>query len=269
METKKSIINSAMQTAHPVIGFNCSGLRHHLLSSVEMFSPLSFAMAAIVEILCLFTTSSSATTVYWTQWNSETLSSAPSTPGSALGTISPLDINVYYSGEVIVGWENTSWLPTTTFSGGTISNPPTITNRQPPPPFGYIGLEGGSNFTGVDTISFSAPVVDPVMAIWSLGDPTTKASFVFPTAEPVTIESGGPSQEWGGQSITLTQSGNTNTINGMEGNGTIQFQGTFTQISWTCPLEEYYYVFTVGVPEPATLFLLGLGASVLFGRRRR
>lgn len=220
---------------------------------------------SIAGIMCFFATSSSATLVHWTQWNSETLSSAPNTPGSAIGTISSLGINVYYNGEVIVGWENTSWLPTTTFSGGTVSNPPTITNRQPPLPFGYIGLEGGNNFTGVDTISFSAPVVNPVMAIWSLGDSRTEASFVFPTTEPVTIESGGPSQQWGGQSIT--HSGNI--INGMEGNGTIQFQGTFEQISWTCPLKEYYYVFTVGVPEPTTFVLLIGGAFIAVRRKQK
>jgi hypothetical protein len=217
--------------------------------------------AAALTAALISATPASAAEIYWTQWNSETLSSAPSTAGSALGTISSLGINVNYSGEVIVGWENTSWLPTTTFSGGTISNPPTITSHQPPPPFGYIGLEGGANFTGLDTISFSAPVVDPVMAIWSLGNPTTEASFVFPTTEPVTIESGGPSQEWGGQSIT--QSGNT--ISGQESDGTIQFNGTFTQISWTCPQEEYYYVFTVGapVPEPTALAMMLVGFGLV------
>jgi len=80
--------------------------------------------------------------------------------------------------------------------------------------------------------------------------------------------------EFGGSSITAAG----NTVNGVEGNGTIQFNGTFTQISWTNPQFEFYYAFTVGaegtttpaIPEPGTYMLLGTGflaISVLIRRR--
>jgi hypothetical protein len=111
----------------------------------------------------------------------------------------------------------------------------------------------------VNTITFSKAVVDPVMAIWSLGRPGVTASFVFDSSEPFTIESGGPSSEYGGQSITAQDY----TVYGNEGNGTIQFHGTFTQISWTNPQSEYWYAFTVGapsaVPAPASVWLFGVG----------
>src|SRR5215467_7059620 len=129
--------------------------------------------------------------------------------------------------------------------------------------------------TGTNTIRFSTPVVDPVMAIWSLGQGGAPASFVFTASEPFTIQSGGPSNEFGGSSIT--QSGNV--VNGVEGNGTIRFSGTFSEITWTNPQSEFFYGFTAGVaggltpvPEPSTWLLVATVVGVLwlcYGRRLR
>ena len=194
--------------------------------------------------------------------------------GTAAGVINTGSntINVSYAGQVgsnsVVNGVggNTSWLPASTFSGGTISNGP-APNRD------NITLTGGTA-TGVNTITFSSAVVDPVMAIWSLGAGGAPASFVFLPTEPFTIQSGGPSVEFGGSSITAAG----NTVNGIEGNGTIRFSGTFTQISWTNPQFEFYYAFTVGadattaspVPEPETYATLGTGLlAMTFLLRRR
>ena len=159
-----------------------------------------------------------------------------------LGGTNAIGVGVSYSGEVqgpvpgLIPPNCPSWEPATTFSGGTVFNPP-------PSDYGCIPLSGGN--PGVNTITFSQPVVDPVMAIWSLGQPGLTASFVFQTIQPISIESGGPSSEYSfGKSITQMN----NSIYGAEGNSTIQFHGTFTQISWTNPTNEYYYTFTVGVP---------------------
>jgi len=190
--------------------------------------------------------------------------------GTATGTAGA--VGVSYAGQVgsnsVVNGVggNTSWLPASTFSGGNISNGP-APNRD------NIALTGGTG-TGVNTITFSSPVIDPVMAIWSLGAGGAPASFVFTASEPFTIQSGGPSVEFGGSSITAAG----NTVNGVEGNGTIQFSGMFTQITWTNPQSEFYYAFTVGVagpvtspvPEPKTYILFGTGLlaiSVLLRRR--
>ena len=133
--------------------------------------------------------------IQWTQWTSETIG----VPGSAWGT-NAIGVGVSYSGEVqgpvpgLIPPNCPSWEPATTFSGGTVSNPP-------PSDYGCIPLSGGN--PGVNTITFSQPVVDPVMAIWSLGQPGLTASFVFQTIQPISIESGGPSSEYSfGKSIT-------------------------------------------------------------------
>ena len=77
-----------------------------------------------------------------------------------------------------------------------------------------IRLLGGG--TTVDTITFSAPVVNPGFSIWSLGSPTIPAKFEFTNATP-TFVVGGPNAEYGGGPISVSG----NTISGSEGNGTM------------------------------------------------
>jgi hypothetical protein len=142
-----------------------------------------------------------------------------------------------------------SYTPASTWADGTIvSNAPTSTD-------GIIQLTGGN--TNINAVSFSTPVVDPVMAIWSLGAGGREASFDFTDATP-TFVTGGPSAEYGGSAISVSG----NDVTGIEGNGTIQFIGTFSQISWTNPSYENWYGFDVGiagvspsVPEPGSLAL--------------
>jgi hypothetical protein len=226
---------------------------------------------AFLTLVFVLSTNVWAATISWTDWTAFT---AGNLTGTATGIVSTGSntVNVSYAGQVgsnsvvnNVGG-NTSWLPTSTFSGGNVSNGP-APNRD------NITLTGGTG-TAVNTLTFSSAVVDPVMAIWSLGAPGAPASFVFLPSEPFTIQSGGPSVEFGGSSITASGS----TVNGTEGNGTIQFNGTFTQISWTNPQFESYYAFTVGaagtaspVPEHGSFITLGTGllAISVLNRRRR
>ena len=206
-------------------------------------------------------TSAGAATIDWTYWSSP---SPSPTAGSATGAAG--GVGVSYSGEVESLVPNyPSWTPVGTFSGGTVGNPP-------PQLGGVIQLFGDQgNDAGLvtDTITFSAPVTNPVMAIWSLGQNGIDAQFNF--NQPFTIESGGPSAEYAGNPITASGE----TVFGIEGNGTIQFNGTFSQISWTNPVYEDWYGFTVGapVPEPATWAMMlvgfaGLGAAMRSRRKQ-
>jgi hypothetical protein len=199
-----------------------------------------------------------ADTIAWTNWTSGTSGS----PGSASGSIAGgPGITVTYSGQtsgVLIDYP--SWNPVSSFTGGTIGNGPAASDNS-------IQIEGGTNLT--ETITFTSAIVDPVLAIWSLGEVGDPTSFDFTSGEPFTIEAGGPSAEYGGSSIT--QSGND--VLGSEGNGVIQFSGTYSQLTFTTPLYENYYTFTVGddttatatavTPEPSTLSLLGIGLAAL------
>jgi hypothetical protein len=212
-----------------------------------------------------------AVPIDWVKWSSFSAGN----PGTAAGTISavPNPVNVGYSGEVLsASYTGTgptppglfpTWTPAGTFSGGTVGNAPSN--------IGSIALAGGPA-TGVNTISFSPAVINPVMTIWSLGsaNSSTPAEFDFLASEPFTIQSGGANTETGGSTIVL---GAPNIVKGIEGNGVIQFTGTYSSISWTNPVLESDYAFTVGtsgvVPEPASAGLLALAAVGSLTRKRR
>jgi hypothetical protein len=220
---------------------------------MRFFQALTVTLVAVA--LLFGPSTASASNIDWTTWT-----------GQFTGTINaPGLINVTYAGNpfgLAPGYP--SWGPPGTFNGGTVGN-------APPPSGGIQQLTGGDSTQ--NTITFSTPVVNPVFAIWSLGQGGLQAQFAF--NQTPTFESGGPSNEYGGNPITV----GGNTVFGVEGNGTVQFNGTFSSISWTNPVYEFWYGFTVGVPdqpihqapEPATILLLGagLGSLALFTRRKK
>jgi hypothetical protein len=221
------------------------------------FSMRTVLLGCVLSVATLFATTTFAATT-WTDWTSATVGA----PGSAAGTVS--GVGVSYSGEVIgsvINGTSGIWAPNSSFIGGTVTASPSVVNDD-------IRLQG--SFTGPQTITFGTPVVNPVFAIWSLGQPGLTASFVF-NATP-TLQAGGPNAQFGGQSIIV----NGNTVTGNEGNGVVQFTGTFSSLSWTNSF-EFFYAFTVGlngpvgaIPEPETYAMLLAGLGLLgFAARRR
>jgi hypothetical protein len=198
-----------------------------------------------------------ADVIYWTDWTSK----APGTPGSAAGTITfpgPTVVNVTYTGEIFNAGDQGNWSQ----GAGTYTEPGIVDNA-PTPSNVSIQLRGGNAI--VNTITFSSSVLNPVMAIQSLGS-SDRAEYDF--TSPFTLVSQG-SGHWGGGS--LVQSGNT--LTGYEGNGIIQFSGLVSSISWTVPDGENYHMFTVGapatVPLPASMFLFGPALAGLAVLRRK
>lgn len=211
-----------------------------------------------IALAVLFATGAAhADPISWNTWSSTSTGSIAIAGGP---------IGVSYSGpadSVVSGYP--SYTPASTYADGS------IVDNAPTPANGILRILGGSS--AVQTLTFSSAVVDPVMAIWSLGQGGINAQFAFQGSAVPGFVSGGPSAEYGGSAISVSGQ----TVSGVEGNGTVQFMGTFTSISWVNPVREDWYGFNVGVaniaavPEPETyaLMLAGLGVMGFVARRRR
>ena len=216
---------------------------------------LSACLLAAVMPLSAF----AADTADWTDWTTNTQGSFVQNGNT---------ISVTYSGTNLgVSHADFYYNVPSSFTTALVTNSPSAAD-------GTIIMTGGD--TTVNTFTFSQAVVDPLLVLFSVGQPGGYfVPFNFLGSVDFSILAQGAGN-WGGGSLVKTG----NTVTGEEGNGLIQFHGSYTQISFTTPVYEFYYGGSVGalsnlrqvpVPEPETyaLLLAGLGLVGLAARRRR
>jgi hypothetical protein len=107
-----------------------------------------------------------------------------------------------------------------------------------------IAIIGGAPVV-TQTITFSRPVRDPVMAVLSMGASGRPMTYEFDA--PFDLISNGPGY-WGNGPLTARAG---NVLEGQEGHGVIRFRGTFTSISWTVPTAEGWNGYTFGIDRGA------------------
>lgn len=189
----------------------------------------------------------------WTQFNSAGAGTVTGTLGGITVTYTSTDLNWAQINNIGTNW----WL-----CGASICPAYFAPGVTPPDTVDMISIDGNNV---EHTISFSSPVTNPVMALISLGQPSVFTTYYFD--QPFTILQDGPGW-WGGPGTLLSVSGNG--LQGIEGDGLVQFNGTFSQITWTGATPEYWNGFNVGAtPEPGTLALLGTSVVGVAGMLRR
>lgn len=217
----------------------------------------SSALGALILVGSLLAAPAArAVPVTWVDWTTANSTSASGTAGG---------IAVSFTGNINPAAQTNGGTNFWAVNSSTYTAPPVADNA--PPDSDIIRLIGGTG-TGVQTLSFSQAVVNPVMAIMSMGQPGVAVRYLFDA--PFDVLKVGPGF-FGNGSLTELAG---NVLEGREGHGLIQFQGTFSSISWTVPTPENWHGFQVGilasVPEPGSVALMGLGlAGLLLGRGRR
>ena len=189
--------------------------------------------------------------VKWVDWTSA---------GGGVATGSAAGVTVTYTGQLSPSAQTNGGTNYWAASSSTYTSPPVVDN--PPPDSDIIRLTGGAALPA-NTLTFSQPVHNPVMAILSMGQGGVAVTYEFDA--PFDVLNFGPGH-WGNGPLTELPG---DVLEGREGHGIIQFQGTFSSISWTVPTAENWHGFTLAVPEPSVMGLLSVGLAAVGSSRRR
>jgi hypothetical protein len=175
-----------------------------------------------------------------------------------------------YSGELAFdnasGVGNTNYFtPLSTYTSTTVSNAPTNG--------GLIAISGDGT---TDTFTFSTPVTGLILSEVSLGQSGVPTAYTF--NDTFTVLSCGPGTIYQGGCFNqaIGSTGNS-VLSADEGDGTIEFAGTISSLSFSTANGEYWNGFDLGLlpqtasptPEPDTLVLAGTGLVGLLSAVRR
>lgn len=189
-----------------------------------------------------------ANTVYYVDWTA-----ANPGAGTASGVITLPDastINVTFEAKN-PGGTASSFYGAQTSGGTNFWNPsnPYISTQVPnaPPTPDILQLSGGNST--IYKVTLSSAIVDPIMAIVSLGSGGNTITYDFDS--PFTIVSQATGFFGGCNTCLVSLAGDI--LQGTEGHGTIKFLGTYSTFTWTVPTNEVWHGFTFGARSSQAL----------------
>ena len=205
--------------------------------------------AGLVALGGVCTTELQAQTVtYWADWTlpSYTINNtgvASTYASGATGSINNngATVGLSLTGEVNANsffntfyWYGGTYNPASAYTDSTgadnVGNGPNGTDR-----IAQTGLTAPAD--KAHTLTFGSSVQDVVMAVWSLGSPSTVSSLLF-TQDFEILSS---------DRMTKNITANGYELEGYEGAGIIQFLGSYSSISWAVTAPEFYSAFNVGI----------------------
>ncbi len=235
--------------------------------------------------LALVGSSVSAAPIFWTDWTGGNTATSGfqgngtiTTPTASIGVTytNPAGVGFYQTAGGANYWSGGSGPATSPYTSTQVDNRPGTTD--------IIALR----YAGMQTLSFSQTIANPVFAFVSLNGNGYAFDRDFDLLSLGGVD-GNACGYWGcgGATKVVVDLGggvfqyqlNSNGAGGSEPHGAIQFRGAFNSVSWRSASNEYWNGFTVGVqgtaaevgiPEPTSLALFGFGiAALLVGRRRK
>ena len=202
-----------------------------------------------------------AAPVTWTDWTS----AGAGTVSGAIGA-NTVTYTGNYSFAQTTGLDTNYWTengtPAPYTGSAVIDNAPTASEM--------VAL----NTAGTHTITFGSAILNPVMAIVSMGRPSLAVTYDFDTDFDVLSNGVG---YWSFANLnapgTISEDDVNDTLTGNEVHAAIQFNGPLSSITWTSTPDENWHGITVGqvqnVPAPAGIAVLGLGLLLLSRRGDR
>jgi autotransporter-associated beta strand protein len=163
---------------------------------------------------------------------------ATSITGNILDPLTSTSVRLTVSGE-ISGWSSIPGAASLWSETGYSSAYANVTTNA-----ARIAQTGFTSATyQAHTLTFSSPVSNVLMSIYSLGAPSSVSSLTFSQPFQVLSSTGGSTFVSAGNALTGY------TLTGYEGRGVIQFLGDYTSLSWNVTAPEVYSAFNIGMTD--------------------
>lgn len=213
-----------------------------------------FTLALAIMASALISSSANAAAIGWTNWSSDSfIFGANGSSGTGTMNFGSDTVGVSLTGLINEFIDGDGYYKKYPVTYGGLNPSDVIKERE----------------TGTVTLTFSKPVVNPYIALVSVGQNGNPVTYSF--SSPFEVISHGPN-DWGYGGYTI----DGNNFIGTEFNGILKFNGKYSALSFGINPAENWHGFNVGAsapapaPEPSSMILglMSIG-GILLKRKKK